>query len=116
MKPDEIVSRRFRALADATRLKIIDRLRDGEECVCNLTGPLGTRQSLLSFHLRTLKDAGLVTDRKEGRWVYYTLNLDVLDEMMQALEAIKKPRQGTAARVAALRLNALFLTETINGS
>ena len=67
MKPDEIVSRRFRALADATRLKIIDRLRDGEECVCNLTGPLGTRQSLLSFHLRTLKDAGLMTDRKEGR-------------------------------------------------
>jgi ArsR family transcriptional regulator len=94
VKPDEIVSRRFRALADATRLKIIDRLRDGEECVCNLTGPLGTRQSLLSFHLRTLKDAGLVTDRKEGRWVYYTLNLDVLDEMMQALEAIKKPRKG----------------------
>ena len=94
MKPDEIVSRRFRALADATRLKIIDRLRDGEECVCNLTGPLGTRQSLLSFHLRTLKDAGLVTDRKEGRWVYYTLNLDVLDEMMQALEILKKPRKG----------------------
>jgi ArsR family transcriptional regulator len=81
VKQDEIVSRRFRALADATRLKIIDRLRDGEECVCNLTGPLGTRQSLLSFHLRTLKE-------------YYTLNLDVLDEMMQALEAIKKPRRG----------------------
>jgi ArsR family transcriptional regulator len=94
VKPDEILSRRFRALADATRLRIIDRLRDGEECVCNLTGPLGTRQSLLSFHLRTLKEAGLVTDRKEGRWVYYTLNLDVLDEMMQALEAIKKPRRG----------------------
>jgi ArsR family transcriptional regulator, arsenate/arsenite/antimonite-responsive transcriptional repressor len=94
VKQDEFVSRRFRALADATRLKIIDRLRDGEECVCNLTGPLGTRQSLLSFHLRTLKEAGLVSDRKEGRWVYYTLNLDVLDEMMQALEMLKKPRKG----------------------
>lgn len=94
VKQDEVVSRRFRAVADATRLKIIDRLRDGEECVCNLTGPLGTRQSLLSFHLRTLKDAGLVSDRKEGRWVYYTLNLDVLDEMMQALELLKKPRKG----------------------
>jgi ArsR family transcriptional regulator len=94
VKQDETVSRRFRALADATRLRIIDKLRDGEECVCNLTGPLGTRQSLLSFHLRTLKEAGLVTDRKEGRWVYYTLNLDVLDEMMQALELLKKPRRG----------------------
>src|SRR5258705_8067710 len=94
VKPGESVSRRFRALADETRLRIIDRLRDGEECVCNLTGPLGMRQSLLSFHLRTLKDAGIVRDRKEGRWVYYSLNLDVLDEMLATLEALKKPRKG----------------------
>jgi ArsR family transcriptional regulator len=94
VKPGESVSRRFRALADETRLRIIDRLRDGEECVCNLTGPLGMRQSLLSFHLRTLKDAGIVRDRKEGRWVYYALNLDALDEMLTTLEALKKPRKG----------------------
>ena len=94
MKTGESVSRRFRALADETRLKIIDRLRDGEECVCNLTGPLGMRQSLLSFHLRTLKDAGILSDRKEGRWVYYSLNLEALDEMLTALEALKKPRRG----------------------
>jgi DNA-binding transcriptional ArsR family regulator len=73
VKTGESVSRRFHALADETRLKIIDRLRDGEECVCNLTGPLGMRQSLLSFHLRALKDAGIISDRKEGRWVYYAL-------------------------------------------
>jgi len=94
VKPIEVVSRRFHALADETRLKIIDRLRDGEECVCNLTGPLDTRQSLLSFHLRTLKDAGLIHDRKQGRWVYYSLNLDALDETIEALEALKKPRKG----------------------
>ena len=94
MKTGELVSRRFRALADETRLKIIDRLRDGEECVCNLTGPLGMRQSLLSFHLRTLKDAGIISDRKEGRWVYYSVNLAALDEMLAALEALKKPRRG----------------------
>jgi len=94
VKPTPSVSRRFRALADETRLKIIDRLRDGEECVCNLTGPLGTRQSLLSFHLRTLKQAGLIQDRREGRWVYYSLNLDALDQAIEALEALKKPRKG----------------------
>jgi ArsR family transcriptional regulator len=94
VKTGESTSRRFHALADETRLRIIDRLRDGEECVCNLTGPLGTRQSLLSFHLRTLKDAGIIQDRKEGRWVYYSLNLDVLDGVIAALEALKKPRKG----------------------
>jgi ArsR family transcriptional regulator, arsenate/arsenite/antimonite-responsive transcriptional repressor len=86
--------RRFRALADPTRLRIVERLRDGEECVCNLTGPLGTRQSLLSFHLRTLKEAGLIHDRKQGRWVYYSLNHDALDEMVETLETLKKPRKG----------------------
>ena len=94
MRSSEIASRRFRALADETRLKIIERLRDGEECVCNLTGPLGTRQSLLSFHLRTLKEAGLIHDRKEGRWVHYSLNLDALDQTIEALEALKKPAKG----------------------
>jgi ArsR family transcriptional regulator len=88
------LSRRFHALADETRLRIVDRLRDGEECVCNLTGPLGTPQSLLSFHLRTLKEAGLIHDRKQGRWVYYALNLRALDETIEALEAFKKPRRG----------------------
>lgn len=94
MKKSDVVSRRFHALADGTRLKIIDRLRDGEECVCNLTGPLDTRQSLLSFHLRILKEAGLLHDRKQGRWVYYSLNLDALNAMVEDLEALKKPRKG----------------------
>ncbi len=94
MKQSQTVSRRLRALGDETRLKIIDSLRDGEECVCNLTGPLGTGQSLLSFHLRTLKEAGLLRDRKEGRWVYYSLNLEALGEVIEALEALKKPRKG----------------------
>ncbi len=93
MKRSETV-RRFHALADETRLRIIDRLRDGEECVCNLTGPLDIAQSRLSFHLRTLKDAGLVRDRRAGRWVYYTLDLDAVDKAIQELEVFRKPRKG----------------------
>jgi ArsR family transcriptional regulator len=68
----------FHALSDETRLDIIERLLGGERCVCELTDALDAAQSRLSFHLRTLKDAGLVTDRREGRWVYYTLNVETL--------------------------------------
>jgi ArsR family transcriptional regulator len=64
----------FRALGDETRLRLIESLREGEQCVCDLTDDLGASQSRLSFHLKALKDAGLVTDRKDGRWVYYALN------------------------------------------
>ena len=68
------IERIFHALSDTKRLRILEILRSGECCVCDLAGSLDIRQSLLSFHLRTLRDAGLVSDRKEGRWVHYGLN------------------------------------------
>lgn len=71
----------FHAFSDETRIRIMERLRDGEQCVCDLTEALKTGQSRLSFHLRVLKDAGLVTDRPEGRWIYYSLNPDALREL-----------------------------------
>lgn len=64
----------FHALSDQTRLAVLDLLRDGEQCVCDLQEALGAAQSRLSFHLRVLREAGLVTDRREGRWSYYLLN------------------------------------------
>jgi ArsR family transcriptional regulator len=63
----------FQALSDPTRLEILNRLRRGERCVCDLMDLLDAAQSRLSFHLRVLRDAGLVSDRRDGRWVYYTL-------------------------------------------
>jgi ArsR family transcriptional regulator len=66
-------ARLFHALSDETRLALLDMLRHGERCVCELQDQLDAAQSRLSFHLRVLKDAGLVTDRKEGRWSYYSL-------------------------------------------
>lgn len=85
----ERAARVFRALADETRLDIIMRLTDGEECVCNLTDALETGQSRLSFHLKTLKNAGLVRDRREGRWVYYALNPEVIDEVERWVAALR---------------------------
>jgi ArsR family transcriptional regulator len=79
----------FHALADATRLRIVDCLRDGEQCVCDLTDALDTGQSRLSFHLKTLKDAGILRDRRQGRWVYYALDPGVMEEMAELIGAIR---------------------------
>ena len=78
----------FQALSDQTRLSIIQRLRLGERCVCDLTDALDAAQSRLSFHLKVLKDAGLVTDRRQGRWMYYTLNTDALAEIGELVESM----------------------------
>lgn len=87
-------ARRFHALADETRLRIIDRLSGGEQCVCDLTDLLGTTQSLLSFHLKTLKDAGILFDRREGRWVYYSLNPEAIEELEQFIGSLKSRSRG----------------------
>ncbi|HET8578349.1 MAG TPA: metalloregulator ArsR/SmtB family transcription factor [Methylomirabilota bacterium] len=87
-------ARCFHALADETRLRIVGRLRAGEECVCNLTDVLDTGQSRLSFHLKTLKDAGLVRDRRQGRWIYYSLDPEALDELERVVAALKQRRGG----------------------
>ena len=70
----------FHALSDATRLEALEMLRNGEKCVCELQDQLDVAQSRLSFHLKVLKDAGLVEDRKEGRWSYYSIVPNALDE------------------------------------
>jgi ArsR family transcriptional regulator len=80
-------ARLFHALSDETRLSILQRLRFGERCVCDLTDALDAAQSRLSFHLKVLKDAGLVTDRRDGRWMYYTLNPEGLGEMAELIES-----------------------------
>jgi ArsR family transcriptional regulator len=87
-------TRWFHALSDRTRLEIIGRLAGGECCVCELTDALDAAQSRLSFHLRTLKDAGLVTDRRDGRWIYYTLNRETLEEIEALVGALKSNARG----------------------
>ena len=83
----------FHALSDETRLEIIQRLLTGEKCVCDLTDALDAAQSRLSFHLKTLKDAGIVADRKVGRWVYYTLDRDAFGELEEIVKSIKPSKR-----------------------
>jgi ArsR family transcriptional regulator len=89
------VARLFHALSDETRLAILDRLRSGEECVCNLTDLLDAAQSRLSFHMKTLKEAGLVLDRREGRWIHYSLNPAALDAVH---DFVASYRRGSAPK------------------
>jgi ArsR family transcriptional regulator len=65
----------FHALSDPLRIQVLELLRSQELCVCELCEHLGVTQSKLSFHLKTLKEAGLVRARQDGRWIYYSLNL-----------------------------------------
>ena len=73
--PATSLSAGFHALSDPLRIQVLELLRSHELCVCELCDRLGTSQSKLSFHLKTLKEANLVRPRQEGRWIYYSLNL-----------------------------------------
>lgn len=68
-----IAALRFRALGDETRLLILELLSPGEQCVADLMDATGLGQSLVSHHLRTLRAAGLVHQRRDGRWIFYSL-------------------------------------------
>jgi DNA-binding transcriptional ArsR family regulator len=69
----ELIARRFRALGDPLRVRLLDRLRDGELTVNALAAQLGAGQQNVSKHLAVLTDAAMVTRRKEGTHVYYRI-------------------------------------------
>ncbi len=83
----------FRALSDETRLAILDILRDGECCVCELQTELSAAQSRLSFHLRVLKDAGILIDRTQGRWSYYQIAPGALNEIHDLAVALQPSKR-----------------------
>lgn len=83
----------FHALSDPTRVRVLEMLRDGERCVCDLQDDLEAAQSRLSFHLKVLRDAGLVSDRKEGRWSYYRIIPEALAEVHDLAVGLQ-PRAG----------------------
>lgn len=97
-------ARLFHALSDETRLGIVRRLAaEGERCVCDLQDALDSGQSRLSFHLKVLKDAGIVSDRRQGRWAYYSLNASALDGVIDIARELKPSRRRLAAVVVGCR-------------
>jgi DNA-binding transcriptional ArsR family regulator len=76
----------FQALANEDRLRLLEALRHGERCGCELMVVLDAPQSTVATHLRKLREAGLVKNRKKGRWNYYRIAdsgvMDILDLAM----------------------------------
>lgn len=90
----------LRAMADENRLRILEILRDGEHCVCELQSSVEIGQSLLSHHLRILREAGLVQDRREGRWVHYSLSADAVQPLTRHLDALENDARDARRRGA----------------
>ena len=87
----------FKALSDETRLRIIKLLERGELCVCDITAALDMVQPKVSFHLSTLKEAGLIKDRKQGKWIHYSLDDKDLFRRMLILSACERMQDGAIA-------------------
>jgi len=69
------------SLSDPIRINILELMMNGEICVCDIVKVTGLSQSKISYHIKILKDSSLISDRQEGRWVYYKLDLEVLSDI-----------------------------------
>ena len=79
----------FKAVADATRLKILKLLRGGELCICEIMLALKRPQSSISHNLSILEDAGLVKERKEGKWCRYSISSQAVIDMVSLAGCFK---------------------------
>ena len=88
MMDKKTLARRLKALSDPTRLSILDVLMEGVQCNCEISERLGLSLSLVSHHLRTLRQADLVLaerDSDDARWIYYSASRDVLEQLGQVM-------------------------------
>lgn len=84
---DQPVSSGFHALSEPIRIEIIELLREGELCVSEICEELGIAQSKASFHLKILRESGLIMARQQGRWMYYHLNAAEFSTLEEYLSA-----------------------------
>ncbi len=78
----------LKALAHPSRLYMVEKIREKPHCVCELTELVGSDTSTISKHLSILKGAGILSDRKEGTTVYYSLACDCIDEILGGVESV----------------------------
>ena len=82
----------FQAMSDPCRLKILTLLKEGELCACEIMIGLDRPQSSTSHHLSILKDAGLIKERKDGRWSRYRLSEGAIIEMLNLVKLMKEAK------------------------
>lgn len=81
----------FKALGDENRIHILKLLRFGEKCACKLLEELSISQPTLSHHLKILCDAGIVTGRKEGKWMHYSICCEGVRSIRSLLQELLSP-------------------------
>jgi ArsR family transcriptional regulator, arsenate/arsenite/antimonite-responsive transcriptional repressor len=86
--------RMLKALGDATRLQIVILLASGEKCVCEITKGVKLPQNLISHHLKILRQSKLTTDRRDGKWIRYSLNKGNLEKLQKYLGKIISAEEG----------------------
>ncbi len=101
----------FKALSDETRLRILKLLEQGELCVCDIVAALDMIQPKVSFHLAVLKEAGLIKDRKQGKWVNYSIyDSDIFRRFL--LLSVLERVQAESVRDDSKRLQEFLKTKT----
>lgn len=80
----------MKALGDETRIRILYMLKDGELCACKLLEEFNITQPTLSYHMKLLCDSGLVNGRKEGVWIKYTINKEILNLLCDFLNVVRE--------------------------
>jgi DNA-binding transcriptional ArsR family regulator len=96
----ELIADRFRALAEPTRIKLLDRLREGEATVLELTALVGTTQQNVSKHLNTLQHAGIVARRKQGNFSYYRITDESIFALCQVVCGALQSRYDGLRRIS----------------
>ncbi len=86
-------ARLLKALSGDIRLNIISYLASGEKCVCHIYEYFNLPQNLVSHHLGILRESGLIKDRKDGKWVYYSLNEQNIEKVTHFLQEIVQKRK-----------------------
>ena len=84
----------FKALSEETRLRIIKLLEHGELCVCDIVAALDMIQPKVSFHLCVLKEAGLLKDRKQGKWIHYCIDDTDIFRRFLVLSVLERMSEG----------------------
>lgn len=78
----------FKALDDEKRLQILEMIQSGEKCACVILEDMQISQSTLSHHMKILCDSGIVTGRKEGKWIYYSISPEGSAKAVELLKAL----------------------------
>lgn len=87
----------FKSLSDETRLRILKLLEHGELCVCDIVASLNMIQPKVSFHLNALKEAGLIKDRKQGKWIHYRIDGPDIFKRFLIISVLERMPEDTAA-------------------